>query len=173
MEAGSQTMAILLVFSAVGALDEIFYHTFKFNILSEKNCYRENVLHIFRGYLFFVICHLVAFTELSGIWAVFAMALLAGDLLLSVLDILEEPKSRKSLGGLPRGEYLLHMVLAFLLGIFYFVYLEQLFVNFGRASEFRIASGPYSVFQILVSLVGFVSLGISLRGSLSLRKVHN
>lgn len=56
--------------------------------------------------------------ETRGVWALGIAALLVVDVAISIADFALERRSRANLGGLPSGEYVLHMVMAMLFGAF-------------------------------------------------------
>jgi hypothetical protein len=102
---------LLCLFGALGSLDIIYYHLFRFRLYQSASSRGEQITHLLRLILFPLMMGWVLWVQASGWLSVGLFLLVAFDLLNGLLDAYLEPQSRKPMGGLPRGEYLLHMVL--------------------------------------------------------------
>jgi len=120
------SVIILIIFGIIGSLDEFFFHHKTLKLLSRKQSFKENILHNLRSLIYSVIFLSVANFKLQGNFSLVMLLILCFDLTVSIWDILEEPRSRIDLNGLTAKEYLLHMILSFSLGIFYYLYLTEL-----------------------------------------------
>ncbi|EDL56547.1 hypothetical protein [Gimesia maris] len=91
-------------------------HSFSHGIRSHPDARAELVVHSLRGptyaALFLVIPNLV----LQGFYFWCLLALFVFDILISIVDFALERESRRLLGGLPSGEYVLHIIIAMLFG---------------------------------------------------------
>jgi hypothetical protein len=76
----------------------------------------EEVTHLLRNAIFIAIL-LVCMQPATEPWSRVMFLLFAADLGNSVIDVLLERRSRTDLGGLPSGEYLVHILSTFGTGI--------------------------------------------------------
>jgi hypothetical protein len=101
---------LLVLFAVVGGIDGVYYHGMKFKLYEKAASRREHWLHTGRAVLF-PPAVIILFAQAPGgalLWA--GVALLAADFVLMVWDTWEEKASRSVWGGLPRGEYLIHLL---------------------------------------------------------------
>ncbi|MFN7148243.1 MAG: hypothetical protein ACK4V6_02060 [Microthrixaceae bacterium] len=112
----SETAFFLLAASMIGAFDVLWWHLYKFRLYDQPGSVLEEVTHLVRYLLFLGIAvTLVTADDPRGVqW--FVVALFAADIAVTTVDVLAEPASRAPLGGLPRLEYLVHILATFLLG---------------------------------------------------------
>lgn len=112
----SETAFFLLAASMIGAFDVLWWHLYKFRLYDQPGSVLEEVTHLVRYLLFLGIAvALVTADDPRGVqWLV--VALFAADIAVTTVDVLAEPESRAPLGGLPRLEYLVHILATFLLG---------------------------------------------------------
>ena len=127
-------------------------------LLKRKESRKECILHNLRSYVYAVLFFFVSQVHFSGFYIFIPLFVLLFDVVISVMDILEEPKSRSYSNGLSRQEYLLHMILSFGLGIFYFIYISILYTNFQSAPGIEVYSGSQSLLQIGLLFSAGVSL---------------
>ena len=106
-------MLSLITLGTIGAFDEIFFHQIQGRILYRKDCLNENVLHLIRSFCFSIIFCSFGLFDLQGGFIFILIVPFIVDLVVGVLDILIESKSREFQGGLSPLEYLTHMVLSF------------------------------------------------------------
>lgn len=107
---------LLLSMGLLGAADIVFFHTRAHRLRHHGPARAELWTHALRGPTYCVLFAMVPNATFAGGWFIALLALLAFDLAISIADFWLEPDSRRALGGLPRGEYLLHVVLAMLFG---------------------------------------------------------
>ncbi|MEE8104308.1 MAG: hypothetical protein V3T86_02100 [Planctomycetota bacterium] len=107
---------LLFVMGLVGAADIALYHSVAHGIRTHEDSRTELFIHSLRGPTYFVLYLAVPNLALSGAWFVALVVLLAVDLAISLWDFAIEGDSRDALGGLPSGEYVLHIMLAMLFG---------------------------------------------------------
>jgi hypothetical protein len=110
------TLTILAVVGTIGAIDVLYYHLYRFRLYSQPGCVAEEVTHLLRNAIFISVL-LVCMQPSSPGWASVMFFLVAADLANSVVDVLIERRSRESLGGLPSGEYLVHVLSSFGTGL--------------------------------------------------------
>lgn len=107
---------LLFALGVLGAADIRFFHTNAHHLHEHAPARAELVTHFLRGPTYFLLFLLVPNFTFHGTAFVLLLVLLAFDLAISIADFWLEPDSRRALGGLPRGEYLLHVLLAMLFG---------------------------------------------------------
>ena len=133
---------ILLTLGVLGAIDILLYHSVSHGIRSHAESRWELVTHSLRGPTYAVLFLLIPNFEPRGAWAVFVALLLLIDVGISIADFALERKSRAKLGGLPGGEYVLHMIMAMLFGAFVTLLTPYLF----RGTVFDTALVPTDKF---------------------------
>src|SRR5687768_1062140 len=107
---------LLLTLGLLGGIDILLYHSISHGIRTHNESRWELLTHAMRGPTYAILFLVVPNFETHGVWAVLLAALLAFDVGISVTDFWLERKSREALGGLPSGEYVLHMIMAMLFG---------------------------------------------------------
>ena len=107
---------ILLVVAHLGALDVLVFHAWQakvpFRASSRTEARLHAVRHIAYGLQFLWIAHL----QWHGWALLLLLPLYVVDVLAAWTDVWVENDSRAEVGGLQRGEYLLHIILSFLVG---------------------------------------------------------
>jgi hypothetical protein len=117
MRSGMLTPCVLLLCIALlGAFDVFFFHRHTCHLSERAESRVEAWIHVARGAVYALQLSLVPNVRFEGrAYAVF-VALFVADVVIAVADILVEPASRRGIGGLPPGEYLMHIVLSVLVG---------------------------------------------------------
>lgn len=109
---------LLFALGLLGATDIALYHTLSHGIRKHPDCRTELLVHSLRGPTYALLFAVVPNFALHSLWIWALYALPAFDLCLSVWDFAIEKRSRARLGGLPTGEYELHVLLGILFGAF-------------------------------------------------------
>lgn len=122
---------LLLALGVLGALDIATFHVLAHDLRRHAPSRGELVTHALRGPTYALLFVAVPNLRMEGAWFVAFLALLAFDLGVSVADFALERRSRAPLGGLPTGEYLLHV----LIGILYGAFVAALLFEDGSALE--------------------------------------
>jgi hypothetical protein len=116
---------LLFAIGLLGAADILFFHTLGQRLHGHAPARAELVTHFLRGPTYALLFLAVPNVACQGAWFWALALLLAFDLAISVADFWLEPESRRALGGLPRGEYLLHVLIAMLFGALVFAVLRE------------------------------------------------
>ncbi|HKX46824.1 MAG TPA: SRPBCC family protein, partial [Planctomycetota bacterium] len=116
MEPASAASALLLAMGFLGATDIALFHKRAHRLHARPEAVPELVTHALRGPTYAALFLAVPNLDARGAWAVLLLGVLAFDLAISIADFWLEPATRRPQGGLPRGEYLLHIGLAMLFG---------------------------------------------------------
>ena len=107
---------LLVLLGVLGASDIWLFHTRAHHLHDHAPARAELVTHFLRGPTYFLLFLFVPNFGFHGGAMLALLALLAFDVAISIADFWLEPASRRELGGLPRGEYVLHVVMAMLFG---------------------------------------------------------
>ncbi len=110
--------SLLLIIGVLGSCDVLVFHIGRCDLATRPESQREVLLHTLRHLIYGLQFLFVAQLRAQG-WALLGVAALyLADVAIALLDVWEEPASRESQGGLPRGEYLMHVVLSVLVGAY-------------------------------------------------------
>ena len=107
---------ILFALGCLGAADIALFHSVAHGIRSHRDSVMELITHSLRGPTYAILFVLIPNFALQGAYAWFLIALFVFDVAISIWDFSVEQQSRRLLGGLPGGEYLLHIFMAMLFG---------------------------------------------------------
>jgi hypothetical protein len=103
--------AALIVFLVLGAVDGVYLHLWRYRLYARSASRREHLHHTVAAVLFAATLPAVFLWETGGLLLWTGVVLIGADLAVSVADMLAETGSRADLGGLSRGEYVLHMMI--------------------------------------------------------------
>ena len=100
----SLNVAVLL-----GAVDGLYFHLWKYKLYSRPETRYEHKLHTFRAFLFIPIVWLLFGKNYGGLLLWLGVLAMTADLLVELLDVFCEIKSRANIGGPSTGEYVIHI----------------------------------------------------------------
>src|SRR5262245_6699551 len=100
---------LLCLLGVLGGVDIAIFHSVAHGIRSHPDSALELVTHSLRGPTYAALFLLVPNFALLGLFAWILPALFVLDVAISIWDFSLEQESRRFLGGLPAGEYVLHM----------------------------------------------------------------
>ncbi len=109
---------LLLIIGLLGGFDVFFFHRHRCHLCERCESRTEAWIHVARGIVYVLQLSCVPNLAFHGRYYALFVALFVADAAIAITDILVEPASRKSLGGLPPGEYLMHIVLSLFVGAF-------------------------------------------------------
>ena len=107
---------ILLAIGLLGAADIVLFHTIANGIRSHADSRQELLVHSLRGPTYASLFVLVPNFALHGAWFWALIGIFVVDVGISLWDFAIEKRSRTVFGGLPTGEYILHILIAMLFG---------------------------------------------------------
>jgi hypothetical protein len=107
---------ILLAAGNLGFFDVMYFHTYRCKLHARPECQREVFWHTVRHFIYASQFIIVANLRFHGGALLALAALYALDVFVAWSDVWEETTSRAAQGGLPRGEYFMHVVLSLLIG---------------------------------------------------------
>jgi hypothetical protein len=109
---------LLIIAGTLGAFDVVYFHIYLSRLSERPECQREVLWHTVRHAVYATQFLWVANLRFHGAALLFVAALYGLDVFIAWSDVLEENASRKAQGGLPRGEYFMHIVLSLLVGAY-------------------------------------------------------
>jgi hypothetical protein len=92
----------------------LYYHEYKLKLPHGDHTQTELRLHAVRDYAYAIIIGTLGFVTWHGAWAWVLGALLAGEIVITLWDFIEEDKVRR----LPPGERAMHAVMGIVYGAF-------------------------------------------------------
>lgn len=107
---------LLFLLGLLGAADILFYHSISHGIREHEDAQQELWIHSLRGPTYAILFVTIPNFQMQGAYFWALILLLAIDVAISIWDFAIEGESRRFLGGLPAGEYVLHMVMAMVFG---------------------------------------------------------
>lgn len=135
----STAFLILCVLAPIGAIDVLYYHFYRFRLYERDASVAEELTHFVRHLCFVAAVALLSAGTPGPLADKALLVILVVDLVNSALDVALEHQSRASLGGLPRGEYLLHYVGTFGSGLVAAAYLYERGRTFAAAPAWQVA----------------------------------
>ena len=107
-----RTASILLfVIACLGAFGVAWFHNLKGRLREHAESRLEVLVHACRGIIYFLQMAIVPNLQFHGAFFALFVALYVADIAIAWFDVWIEPDSRRAQGGLPRGEYFMHIVL--------------------------------------------------------------
>jgi hypothetical protein len=145
---------LLFALGLLGGADILLYHSISHGIRHHADSRAELFTHFLRGPTYAALFLLVPNFTFHGAYVVALLGLLAFDLGISLADFWVESRSRRFFGGLPRGEYVLHIILAMLFGALVCATLYESGVAVGDAPALRWQSdGAYGLVRVALAIM--------------------
>ena len=112
----SAAFYLLFIIGHLGVFDVLYFHIYRCKLDSRPECHRETLWHTLRHFIYASQFIIIANLRFHGA-ALWVLALLyLADVFIAWADVLEETASRRPQGGLPRGEYFMHIVMSMIVG---------------------------------------------------------
>ena len=147
---------LIVVQLALGLFDIVYHHEMMERLAWRTSQHRELKLHGARNLAYAVLFLALGLFELKGVWAMLVIAVLAAEIIITLIDFVEEDLSRK----LPASERVTHTLLAINYGAILTLLVPVLV---GWASE-RTAIAPvwYGIGSVLAPLgaAGVIVFGL-------------
>ncbi|NUP11840.1 MAG: SRPBCC family protein [Polyangiaceae bacterium] len=109
---------LLLAIGLLGAFDVLYFHHYKARIPWTAATRSEAFAHVAKAPVYAAQFFVVPNMELHGRWLLALVFIYAVDVAVAAWDVAIEPRARASVGGLPAGEYAMHIALSVLVGIY-------------------------------------------------------
>ena len=158
---------ILFVLGCLGATDVLLYHSVSHGIRSHYDSRLELVVHSLRGPIYAALFILIPNFAMEGAFFWLIVIILVLDISVSLVDFSIERSSREFFGGLPTGEYVLHIILAMLFGALVTSVLYS-GVDWLRMPA-RLAYAPAAVPDLLRAIMMIMAFLVLQSGAMDLR----
>jgi hypothetical protein len=110
-------LTIMTATAAVGAVDVLYFHLYRFRLYAQPGSVAEEVTHLCRHAIFLTLLMALSSGGRSAAQDALVFGLVALDLVNGAVDVLLERTSRNPLGGLPPVESLVHFLSSFGMGL--------------------------------------------------------
>ncbi len=151
---------LLLAIGLLGAFDVVYFHIYRCRLHLRPESQREVLWHTARHLVYALQFLWVANLRFHGAALLLLGVLYAADVFIAWADVWEERESRASQGGLPRGEYLMHVVLSVLVGLYLMSIFQAVWAD--RLLPAAVLVAPPAVpaaLRALMTLMGVMALG--------------
>lgn len=111
METAFILVTILLVlYSLLAVIDGVYFHLYRYQLHDRAESQLEHLTHTIRAFLFSGILITLFIQINDNRFFYLGMAMVLLDILVLLVDAYSEKDSRAFMGGLPRWEYMLHLM---------------------------------------------------------------
>lgn len=101
---------LLIAYSLLALFDGVFLHLYKYRLYEHKESKFEHIIHTIRALLFIgILISLFINIEDNSLFLLGAVLVIA-DIITLIIDAYVEKDSRSFMGGLPRWEYIIHLL---------------------------------------------------------------
>jgi hypothetical protein len=102
---------LLILYSTLALFDGVFLHLYKYRLHEQEESKSEHLVHTIRALLFSGILYTLFIGIENNELFFIAMILVFLDIITLIIDAYVEKDSREFMGGLPRWEYILHLLI--------------------------------------------------------------
>ncbi len=147
---------LLLVQASLGAFDTLYYHEYKLKLASGAHTGLELRLHAARDFAYAIIIGSLGFLTWNGSFAWVLLALLLGEICITLWDFIEEDKIRT----LPAGERAMHAIMGIVYGAFLAFLIPQMLTWARLDSGFGASNHGFPAWILLVLAAGVFVSGV-------------
>lgn len=104
------SIILLIAYSLLALFDGVFLHLYKYRLHEHKESKLEHLIHTIRAFLFTGILFTLFINIEDNRLFLFGVILVGADVVTMIVDAYTEKDSRKFMGGLPRWEYIIHLL---------------------------------------------------------------
>lgn len=104
------SIVLLIAYSLLALFDGVFLHLCKYRLYEHEESKFEHLTHTVRAILFTGILISLFINIEDNKWFLLGVALVVADIITLVIDAYVEKDSRTFMGGLPRWEYIIHLL---------------------------------------------------------------
>jgi phosphatidylglycerophosphate synthase len=148
-------LTILVAQGVLGAFDTIWYHEWKQKLPRRPESRKELRFHAARDFVYAILFATLAWVEWRGAWVWILGLLLFVEIVITMLDFVEEDRSRK----VPAGERIMHGVMGIVYGSFL-----ALFVPYGLAWSRQPLGFGTASYGALSWVISAMALGVLISG---------
>jgi hypothetical protein len=152
---------LLLVIGHLGFFDVLYFHIYRCGLHHRPECQREVFWHTMRHLIYGSQFLAIANLRFHGAALLALGALYAADIYIAWADVWEETASRRALGGLPRGEYFMHVVLSVLVGCYLATVVQAVLPDARLATAVVVDPPPVPAWlRAYMTLMGVSAIGL-------------
>lgn len=104
------SIVLLSAYVLLALFDGVFLHLYRYRLYAHKESKFEHFTHTIRAILFTGILFSLFINIENNSLFVFGVILVAADIVMLIMDAYVENDSRAFMGGLPRWEYIIHLL---------------------------------------------------------------
>ncbi|MBA2428464.1 MAG: hypothetical protein H0V55_01900 [Thermoleophilaceae bacterium] len=110
-------LVLLSIQGVIGAFDTLYYHEWRARLPAQgRQSASELKLHAGRDFLYAVLFGTLPWLAWQGLWVIALVAVLVGEIVLTLWDFVAEIAARKTMGDVYAGERVTHAVMGILYG---------------------------------------------------------
>ena len=147
---------LLLLQASLGAFDTLYYHEYRLRLAHGVHTRVELRLHAMRDFAYAIIIGSLGFVTWHGAFAWVLLALLLGEICLTLWDFIEEDRIRR----LPAGERAMHAVMGIVYGAFLAFLIPQMIEWAKLATGFGASYHGFPAWMLLVLAAGVFASGV-------------
>jgi hypothetical protein len=147
---------LLLLQASLGAFDTLYYHEYRLRLAHGTHTRVELRLHAARDFAYAIIIGSLGFVTWHGAFAWVLLALLLGEIVITLWDFIEEDKVRR----LPAGERAMHAVMGIVYGAFLACLIPQMIGWARHATGFGASYHGFPAWLLLVLAAGVFASGV-------------
>jgi len=147
---------LLVVQASLGAFDTLYYHEYRLKLAHGTHTRVELRLHAARDFAYAIIIGSLGFVTWHGALAWALLALLVGEIAITLWDFIEEDRIRR----LPAGERAMHAIMGIVYGAFLAFLLPQMIGWSRLATGFGPSDHGFPAWLLLVLAVGVFVSGV-------------
>jgi hypothetical protein len=152
---------LLLAIGHLGFFDVLYYHIYHCGLHRRLECQREVLWHTMRHLVYGCQFLAIANLRFHGAALLALAGLYAADIYIAWADVWEETESRRALGGLPRGEYFMHVVLSVLVGCYLATVAHAVLPDLGLPAAVVVDPAPVPAWlQAYMTFMGVSAIGL-------------
>lgn len=108
---------LFVVQGTLGALDTLYYHEWRARLPAlGPQAAAELRLHAFRDFIYCILFVTLPWFAWQGFWAAVLCVLLLAEIIITLTDFVVEDSVRKPLGGVYKGERVMHAIMGIIYG---------------------------------------------------------
>ncbi len=151
---------LLLMVGHLGVFDVLYFHIYRCNLDRRPECHREVFWHTMRHFIYASQFIIIANLRFHGAALIGLALLYLADVFIAWADVWEETRSRRPQGGLPSGEYFMHIVLSLLVGCYLMVVWQTIWADWSLPTAVVIDPPPVPVMlRAYMTVMGVCAYG--------------
>ena len=147
---------LLLLQASLGAFDTLYYHEYRLKLAHGTQTGVELRLHAARDFAYAIIIGSLGFVTWDGAFAWALLALLLGEICITLWDFIEEDQIRR----LPPGERAMHAVMGIVYGAFLAFLIPEMIGWSRLPSGFGASYHGFPAWMLFVLAAGVFASGI-------------